>query len=166
MSNMMTQEEAINMSNEQAVQILIPMRNMMYDQNGCPISDAVFALDKAIEALSADRPQEDTVSRRYLLAEIDDLADEFSELDENGLHSERWCGIMDSRGVIVNTPSVSDRPQGEWIGEADGYADGEFVYDTWYCSNCDYAIDDDEPPTWNFCPNCGADMRGEKDETD
>ena len=57
MSDMMTQEEAMNMSNEQAVQILIPMRNMMYDQNGCPISDAVFALDKAIDALSADRPQ-------------------------------------------------------------------------------------------------------------
>ena len=56
MSDMMTQEEAMNMSNEQAVQILIPMRNMMCDQNGCPISDAVFALDKAIEALSADRP--------------------------------------------------------------------------------------------------------------
>lgn len=57
MSDMMTQEEAMNMSNEQAVRILIPMRNMMCDQNGCPISDAVFALDKAIGALSADRPQ-------------------------------------------------------------------------------------------------------------
>ena len=51
---MMTQEEAMNMNNEQAAQILIPMRNMMCDQNGCPISDAVFALDKAIESLSAD----------------------------------------------------------------------------------------------------------------
>lgn len=51
---MMTQEEAMNMNNEQAIQILIPMRNMMCDQNGCPISDAVFALDKAIESLSAD----------------------------------------------------------------------------------------------------------------
>lgn len=57
MSDMMTQEEAMNMSSEQAVQILIPMRNMMCDQHGCPISDAVFALDKAIEALSADKPQ-------------------------------------------------------------------------------------------------------------
>lgn len=57
MRDMMTQEEAMNMSNEQAIQILIPMRNMMYDQNGCPISDAVFALDKAIEALSTDEPQ-------------------------------------------------------------------------------------------------------------
>lgn len=54
LKEMMTQEDAMNMSNEQAVQILIPMRNMMCDQNGCPISDAVFALDKAIESLSAD----------------------------------------------------------------------------------------------------------------
>lgn len=53
MSEQMVQEEAMNMSNEQAVQILIPMRNMMCDRYGCPISDAVFALDKAIEALSA-----------------------------------------------------------------------------------------------------------------
>lgn len=50
--------------------------------------------------------------------------------------------------------------QGEWVGEADGYADGELVYDIWYCSNCDYAVDDDEPPTWNYCPNCGAQMKG------
>lgn len=55
MSNTMAQEEAMNMSNEQAIQILIPMRNMMCDRYGCPISDAVFALDKAIEALSAPR---------------------------------------------------------------------------------------------------------------
>ena len=48
----------------------------------------------------------DTTSKEYLLAEIDDLADEFSEIDENGLHSERWCGILDSRGIIVNAPSV------------------------------------------------------------
>lgn len=57
--------------------------------------------------------------------------------------------------VLMTLPSA-DKPQGEWIGEADGYADGEFVYDTWYCSNCDYVVDDDEPPTWNFCPNCGC----------
>ena len=66
----MTMEEAMNMSNEQAVQILIPMRNMMCDRYGCPISDAVFALDKAIEALSADRPtgewiQEDLCAYKF-----------------------------------------------------------------------------------------------------
>lgn len=56
----------------------------------------------------------DTISREYLLAEIDDLADEFSETDENGLHNERWCGISDAKRIIINTPFVSNRPQG-WI---------------------------------------------------
>lgn len=51
MSECMTQEDAMNMSAEQAIQILKPMQSMMRDQHGCPISDAYFALGKAIEAL-------------------------------------------------------------------------------------------------------------------
>lgn len=51
MSECMTQEDAMNMSNEQAVAIIKPLMNMMRDQYGCPISDAYFALDKAITAL-------------------------------------------------------------------------------------------------------------------
>ena len=51
MSECMTQEDAMNMSAEQAIQILKPMQSMMRDQHGCPISDAYFALEKAIEAL-------------------------------------------------------------------------------------------------------------------
>ena len=93
-----------------------------------------------------------TISKEYLLAEIDDLADEFSELDENGLHSERWCGIMDSRWVIVNTPSVSDRPQGGWIIHSNGK-----MCD---CSACNESYDRtfEYVDEWNFCPNCGARM--------
>lgn len=59
MSECMTQEDAMNMNNEQAIQILKPLRDMMRDQYGCPISDAFFALNKAIEALSA-QPQRKT----------------------------------------------------------------------------------------------------------
>ena len=51
MSECMTQEDAMNMSTEQAIQMLKPMQMMMRDQHGCPISDAYFALGKAIEAL-------------------------------------------------------------------------------------------------------------------
>lgn len=54
----MTQNEAMNMSNEQAVQILKPMMDMMRDQHGCPISDAYFAIEKAIHALSTVSPDE------------------------------------------------------------------------------------------------------------
>lgn len=38
--------------------------------------------------------------------------------------------------------------------EGDGYADGELVYDTYYCPSCDaaYEIDYDNH---NYCPKCG-----------
>lgn len=118
------------------------------------------ALKTAIESEinnvpSADRPQGDSVNRRYLLAEIDDLADEFSELDENGLHGERWCGIMDAKGVIVNAPDVSDRPEGEWIDISEWYAPRQ------KCSICETIV---AGYGSNFCPNCGARMKGADDE--
>ena len=52
---------------------------------------------------------------------------------------------------------------GCWIGEGDGYADGELVYDVWNCSECDYCIDDgtDDPELLpKYCPGCGALMDG------
>ena len=52
MSDCMTQEDAERMDNEQAIVILKPFRDMMRDQYGCPISDAYFAIGKAIKALS------------------------------------------------------------------------------------------------------------------
>ena len=57
--------------------------------------------------------------------------------------------------------------EGEWVGEADGYADGELVYDVWYCSECNHCIDDgtdDADLLPNFCPNCGAHMKGESND--
>lgn len=43
-----------------------------------------------------------------------------------------------------------DRPQGEWIEGTQGY----------YCSECEDI--DSFYFEHNFCPNCGADMRGDK----
>ena len=52
-------------------------------------------------------------------------------------------------------------PRGTWEGTADGYADGELVYDTWTCSECGYTVETDDPDDLTkFCPNCGAKMEG------
>lgn len=59
--------------------------------------------------------------------------------------------------ALDRVPSAEPK-KGRWIGEGDGYADGYIVYDSWYCSNCDYCYEDDEEPDWNYCPNCGAKM--------
>lgn len=43
------------MTREEAIAILKPFRDCMVDQHGCPISDAVYALDVALDALSAQQ---------------------------------------------------------------------------------------------------------------
>ncbi|MCI7158204.1 MAG: hypothetical protein MR999_02090 [Flintibacter sp.] len=46
-----------------------------------------------------------------------------------------------------------------WEGSADGYADGELVYDTWKCGSCGYIIDTDDTDLLpDFCPVCGKAM--------
>ena len=49
----------------------------------------------------------------------------------------------------------------ELIAEGDGYADGEMVYDSFYCPSCDYHMEDYEVK--NYCPNCGQAIYWEKE---
>lgn len=53
--------------------------------------------------------------------------------------------------------------RGEWMGSADGYADGELVYDIWECSHCGYVIDEEDDPDMlpQFCPKCCSVMTDE-----
>ena len=64
----------------------------------------------------------------------------------------------------IPAADVREVKKASWYGEADGYADGELVYDMWSCPICGKYFDEwDEKPDWNFCPNCGAEMREETD---
>lgn len=61
-------------------------------------------------------------------------------------------------------PSYIDREAlcGEWQGEADGYADGELVYDVWRCGGCGHVEERDDPDLLpRFCPECGCAMTPE-----
>ena len=47
------------------------------------------------------------------------------------------------------------------------YEDGGYDEEThsekeywWHCNNCDYEASRDMKPSYRFCPNCGADMKG------
>ena len=68
--------------------------------------------------------------------------------------TKRW------KRVIEAQPTVDAEPvrHGKYIGtEFDGYADGCPVYYEWKCSECGCVFEEEEP-TYNYCPNCGAKM--------
>lgn len=78
--------------------------------------------------------------------------------DASVADSEGWLGgIRNALRAIEYVPSAEpERKKGKWTGDC--------------CSCCGVSkynyikmVDDECAPfgTWNFCPNCGADMRGE-----
>lgn len=72
-----------------------------------------------------------------------------------------WNDAIDS--IIDNAPTIEpEREKGKWIpqdhNKTTGYAT-TLVYYYSKCSECGHTGDF----SMNFCPNCGADMRGEKE---
>ena len=69
----------------------------------------------------------------------------------------RACGIGDMLDAVEDYPAADVRQnvRGDWF-----YQNPLFI-DTIMCSVCGYNLPSDEFKT-NFCPNCGADMRGAK----
>ncbi len=73
------------------------------------------------------------------------------------------CGDCISRQAVIdyidNMPSELTSEKGKWIyyPKASGSVTSTAVHFYPVCSECGY-----ENPATNFCPNCGADMRGEQ----
>ena len=72
----------------------------------------------------------------------------------------RACWVDDTLDYIDSEPAADVAPvvHGRWV-EKEKYTFG-IMYD---CSLCGNRILDNGHP-WNYCPNCGADMRGINDE--
>ena len=67
---------------------------------------------------------------------------------------------------IGNLPSAQpERKRGKWIPHSEkcreyiGTVLVNVEYDYWLCDACGYRVEKGQP-MYNFCPNCGADMRG------
>ena len=73
---------------------------------------------------------------------------------------DNWCPQCqreEFQEAIKAVPSA-DRPQGEWIEQEDDY------HHYWECSECGMGVGLDD--IRNYCPNCGARMKGADDEHD
>lgn len=66
-----------------------------------------------------------------------------------------------ARRIVGSIPSadVSEQKHGEWMPIIEANEFGDAYQCGCYCSECGEELQS-EP---NFCPNCGADMRGDSD---
>ena len=72
--------------------------------------------------------------------------------EDNGNYRKMWIATKEDIDAIP-TADVRENVKGEWIRKKD----------TACCSNCGAKWTDHIglTDTWYYCPNCGADMRGE-----
>ena len=91
------------------------------------------------------------------LIDVDALRKEIDSVNYYGYDPEvsRICGL------INDAPIVEERPKHSWVQKIG--VDPYFGVPSRLCVYCD-KCGFETVLEYNFCPNCGADMRGEDDE--
>ena len=106
----------------------------------------------ALEILERLDTDSDTISRQAAIDAIDEIEAEVAE--GFGFEYEKW------RKYFCDLPPAQpERIKGHWIEHDDGLVACE-------CSVCHekYNLYEEDVFERNYCPNCGAEMRGEQDE--
>lgn len=122
----------------------------------------------------------DLISREAAIAEIEDYIEEYSEVDENGLHNLKWCAMEEAKDILERLHAVDAAlvVHGRWeykdrhrisYRRYTGFDDmgkmhtitvrEEFEGKEPYCSECGAQAGESFQ---DYCPNCGAKMDEEK----
>lgn len=109
----------------------------------------------------------DYISRQAAIEAIEELQLPIMRSESNYMQF-MFAGLSNARAEIANLPPADVKPvvRGEWLYTEDVHGQDGFM-----CNQCGHTImwDYKEPlhiaekRLPNFCPNCGADMRGESD---
>lgn len=94
------------------------------------------------------------------------MKEQIEEMAKDVARSISWCNeeipTVDCLGTAAALYGKGYRKQKEgewiWINQAKGYLEPPYG-DTCKCSLCEFVIDVSES-NYNFCPNCGAKMKG------
>ena len=85
-------------------------------------------------------------------------------VDKEWSRCKRGGDFEDACSAIENAPTIEERKVGKWIPHSEksreyiGTVLIDVTYDYWFCDACGYRVEKGQP-MYNFCPNCGADMR-------
>lgn len=102
----------------------------------------------------------DLISREALCRHLRRIIDSSSNSEG---YNEGFNDGLEFAISHADTMSSADRPTGEWISYK-GMQPPE-LHGKHYCSNCYHAIHlASNGNVYNYCPNCGARMKGADDE--
>ena len=113
------------------------------------MSEDLFKREDAIETI-----------HNYWKKRLDTLPTaDIQQIDKILEHNKTLCNFIEA------IPSA-DRPQGEWKP-----FDLTWGRSIWYCTACEESTEVPcdiwtHKPIYKYCPNCGADMRGDNDGKD
>lgn len=148
----MTREEAI-----ETLGHVVPFAT----QNGEKIAEAI---DIAIEALSAEAEPTMTEDVREALMRLTMCAREECGMckykDECGFDFQYNISTENMHTILDALSADADRPHGEWEHTEEVTTMDGLHWHVWRCTNCNCSGN----PDMNYCPNCGADMRGGEKE--
>ena len=119
--------------------------------------DMDYVTAEDIMSIPSAEPCDDCISRK-------EVQDYIAKYLSQYLYDDIRSAVETIDAYIGDMPSVQPiRPKGEWIAQ-----DIHNCHTKFKCSNCgiihDFMHLYGEPTAdYTFCPNCGADMRGEKD---
>lgn len=124
---------------------------------------------------------DDTISRQALLESIERISVKGNVLDDDWVYrfiqefpsaqpeyrfdewcteckeydKERHCCPRFNHVIRTTLQEVQERKKGQWIEYDNSHCECSVCHEEW-------SYFDDEPDRFNFCPNCGADMRKEE----
>lgn len=87
-------------------------------------------------------------------------------IDEWALGKRKAVGVDNGYKLLEAVRNSKNYPRGQWehgreiSREYIGNVVIHITYQDWHCSNCNYIVKEEASRVlYNFCPNCGADMR-------
>ncbi len=106
--------------------------------------------------IDADALMQDVIAHSYPLTNAFSVGGV-----DDGMFVKGIQQVVDEQPTLDVAPVV----HGEWIFEK---GDGTTCVDGWICTNCKHGFHTNVPyfEGFNYCPNCGAKMKGENDESD
>ena len=115
-------------------------------------------LEKIFNEIPSAQPETSTdcISRQ---AAIDSIRKEYGGIKNANMDGDFLADELEF--ILSKVPSAQpERKKGRWIKTGQSFVFPE-KFRNYSCSECGYDVDKTK---LNYCPNCGAEMRGEQDE--